>query len=384
MLANLILKSYKALRALLRRSVIIECDLIPHKFDNVPLKKIFNWILVEASILRKPERPWGWPTHLMIEPTTYCNLKCALCPVTEGMERPRGHMDFGLFKRVIDEVGDYAFLLFLWDWGEPFLNPSIYQMISYAKQKGIKVISSTNGHLFAQAEHADKVIQSGLDTLIVAVDGISQETYERYRGGGNLESVLQGIREIVARKRTLKSATPLINFRFIVMRHNEHEIPQLKDLAKSLEVDALTLKTLNPYSNDTYYLKRSAKDKRGNEFLPKDSRYRRFSYSPNGQTPLRVQNNPCKNLWNNPVVHWNGIVCPCTYDYNEQLVFGDLKTNTFKDIWFGVSYRDIRRRFRSGWESINICRDCSLAFEGGNCPFEGIAETFFFDPKAGV
>ena len=90
------------MRALVMRKVEIECDRIPHEFHGVPIK-------VEASILRKPERPWGWPTHLMIEPTNHCNLRCALCPLTSGMSRPRGHMDLSLFKKIIDETGDYVF-----------------------------------------------------------------------------------------------------------------------------------------------------------------------------------------------------------------------------------------------------------------------------------
>lgn len=218
MRGGLILKSCKAIKALVTRRMLIECDRISYQFHNVPLKKMFNWFRVETSIFMKPERPWGRPTHLQIEPITHCNLRCALCPVTKGMDRPAGHMDFNLFKKVIDEVGDYIFLILLWDWGEPFLNPSIYEMISYARHKGIRVVSSTNGHPFTQAEHADKVVRSGLDTLIVAMDGISQETYQRYRQRGDLESVFQGIRTIVARKQVLNSKTPLINLRFIVMK----------------------------------------------------------------------------------------------------------------------------------------------------------------------
>ena len=82
-----------------------------------------------------------------------------------------------------------------------------------------------------------------------------------------------------------------------------------------------------------------------------------------------------------PVIHWNGAVCPCTYDYNEKVIFGDLKSQTFKDIWHGASYRDIRRRFHYDWKNIDICRNCSFAFEGGYCPLEGIAETFFFNSQ---
>ncbi len=99
------------------------------------MRKVLNWLLVETSLSFKPSRPWGLPTHLLIEPTNYCNIRCTLCPVTEGLNRPRGHMNLNIFKKLIDDVGEYVFLILLWDWGEPFLNHQVYEMIHYAKQK---------------------------------------------------------------------------------------------------------------------------------------------------------------------------------------------------------------------------------------------------------
>lgn len=335
---------------------------------------------VETSIYFKPEHPWGWPTHLQIEPTNRCNLRCALCPVTAGMDRPAGYMDLNLYKRIIDEIGEYVFLILLWDWGEPFLNPSIYEMISYAKQKGIKLVSSTNGHLFTKREEAEKLVLSGLDSIIFAVDGISQETYEPYRQGGSLESVLKGVRMVVAQKQALHSKTPFVNFRFIVMKHNEHEIPKLKELARSLEVDALTLKTLNPVNQDPYSENPSER-RMHNEFLPEDLRYRRFKYDSTGQHVIRLRRNPCKQLWNHPVIHWNGTVCMCTYDPKEKYVLGDLNRQSCKEIWNGLPYRNLRRQFRRDWETLPLCRECSYAYKGGNCGREIIAEAFLFNPK---
>jgi radical SAM protein with 4Fe4S-binding SPASM domain len=378
MLEHLMARSYQAIKALATRQVRIECDRIPYDFHNVPLKKLLNWIVVETSIYFKPAHPWGLPTHLQIEPTNRCNLRCALCPVTAGLDRPSGYMDFNLYKKFIDEVGDYVFLILLWDWGEPFLNPSIYEMISYAKQKGIKLVSSTNGHLFKDREQANKLIASGLDSIIFAVDGISQETYEPYRQGGSLESVLQGIRTVVARKRDLKSKTPLINLRFIVMKHNEHEIPRLKELAKSLEVDALTLKTLNPVNQDPYSENPSER-RIHNEFLPEEHHYRRFKYDATGQNVIRLRRNPCKQLWNNPVIHWSGAVCSCTYDPKEKYRLGHLQNDTFKNIWYQAPYRRLRHQFRMDWNQLPLCRECSYAYKGGNCGREIVAEAFFFN-----
>lgn len=378
MLNDMILKITKAVRALATRKIIIECDRIPYEFTNVPFKKIINWLLLEVSIFVKPDRPWGMPTHIMMEPTAHCNLRCVLCPVTEGMDRPKGHMDLDLFKKIIDETGDYLLFVLLWDWGEPFLNPSIHDMIAYAKGKGIKAVSCTNGHPFAMDENAEKVVRSGLDTLVVAMDGTTQETYERYRQGGDLESVLKGVRNIVAWKSTLNSKKPFINLRSIVMKHNEQEIIKIKDMARSLGVDALTFIKLNPYIRDIYSESRAANKKEENGFLPEDSHYKRFKTTEDGNTRIRLKQNPCKHLWNNPAIHWDGTVCPCTYDYNEKFGLGDLKRDTFKNIWFGAPYRKIRRHFRTNWRELNICSECSYGYEGGDLAKNAISDAFFF------
>ena len=382
MLADLISKVGKAVRALATRRVLIECDRIPYRFDHVPLKKILNWIRVEASMGRKPGKPSGWPTHLQVEPTALCNLRCALCHVTEGMDRPTGHMDIDVFKKLIDDIGNYVFLILLWDWGEPLLNPALCEMIAYARQRGIKVVTSTNGHLLAKDDNADRLIESGLDSLIIALDGIRQETYSRYRQGGDVETVLEGVRTIVERKRALGSETPLINLRFLVTTDNEHEIPELKKLAESLGVDALSLKTINPHSDNLYTAEESSHDEDGTEFFPQNVRYRRFDYAADGRTRIRLAKNPCRNLWNAPAIHWNGVVCPCTYDYAEHFVLGDLREDSFRDIWTGDAYANMRNQFRRDWEKLAMCCNCSFAFKGGSCIDESIAEVQFFEKRA--
>ncbi|HEX7407045.1 MAG TPA: radical SAM protein [Candidatus Binatia bacterium] len=379
MRTNFMTLAGQAVGALITRRLRIYADRIPYDFERLPLKKLVNACLVEASVHFKPSHPWGWPTHLMVEPSAHCNLSCTLCPVTTGLDRPQGHMEFQTFKKVLDEVGEYIFTLLLWDWGEPFMNPAIFDMIAYAGQKGIRTISSTNGHLFARQEKADKVIRSGLDTLIFAVDGITQESYEHFRQGGELELALEGIRTVVARKKVLGYKKPFINFRFIVMRHNEHEIPQLEELARSLGVDALTLKTLNPCSQDPY-----AADEEGQkhgDYLPLDRRFWRFKGDAM-DSRIRRKRNPCKHPWYHPSIHWNGVVCSCTYDPREKYPLGDLREKTFREIWSDEPYRRLRRQFREGWNQIPLCRECSYAYEGGDCSRETIAEAFFFPRPA--
>jgi radical SAM protein with 4Fe4S-binding SPASM domain len=373
-------KALTLARAFARRRLTIECDALPYSFQGIPRKKLGNWFCVEASARLRPLVPWGLPTHLQIEPTNTCNLRCELCPVNGQMHRPSGFMDFSLYRRLLGEIGEHVLLILLWDWGEPFMHPSAFDMIALAHEKKIRVVSSTNGHLFADPHKAEDAIRCGLDTLIFAVDGISQETYEKYRHRGDLQKTLQGILTLAERKKALRSATPLINFRFIVMRHNEHEVDRLPAFVRALGVDALTLKTLNPSSDNTYGDKAGGTDKKNNPLLPQNALYRRFVYDEDGN-PVRLKRNPCRNPYNAAAVHWNGTVCPCTYDYDERFVMGDLKRSSFREIWSGPAYRAFRSRLRRDDAENYFCRECSYAFKGGNCIDETVRPAIYLDRK---
>jgi sulfatase maturation enzyme AslB (radical SAM superfamily) len=186
-------KLSKLLYAVARRSISFDLDKVPLRFERLPLKKIFNWVLTESSVLFKPGHPWGFPTIMQVEPTSECNLRCRMCPVSTGLARPSGTMDPGLFRRLVDETGKYLLALMFWDWGEPFLHPDACDMIDYARRAGTKVVCSTNGHLFSAQENARKLIESGLDILVISLDGITQEIYQMYRTRGRLETVLEGV-----------------------------------------------------------------------------------------------------------------------------------------------------------------------------------------------
>jgi radical SAM protein with 4Fe4S-binding SPASM domain len=377
----LLTKVGQAIRALTSRRLTILSDGIPYEFRDLPLRKVANAILTETSVYFKPRRPWGHPTHLMVEPSTLCNLRCSLCPITSGLERPQGNMSLDLFKKILDEVGPWAFTLQLWDWGEPFMNKQIFDMIAYAKGKGVKVITSSNGHLFANPGMAEKLVRSGLDTIIFAIDGVTQKTYEQYRQEGNLETALEGIRQVVAAKKALGAATPTVNFRFIVMAQNEHEIPKVRALAPALGVDVLTFKTLNPNSNDPSRAGVLDPAGPGQAFLPQQVRYHRFKSGRPGSEQggkLRRRNNPCKHLWNSPCFHWNGNVSPCTYDPRDRWVLGNVAQDSFAQVWRGERYAKARISFRRDWNQLPVCGECSYAYEGGSCNCETMAEAVFY------
>jgi MoaA/NifB/PqqE/SkfB family radical SAM enzyme len=378
---RMIRKISQSIAALATRKLAFEIDLIPLRFEGLPRKKITNWLLTESSVVFKPARPWGLPTILQVEPTNRCNLRCGICPVATGLGRPVGDMDLPRFRQLIDELGETLLLVLFWDWGEPFLNPDAYAMIRYARAAGVRVVCSTNGHVFADREHARRVVDSGLDVLVFSVDGITQETYRRVRRQGNLETVLQGIRNVVEEKGRARSSTPLVNFRFIVMKHGESEVPQVRAFASSLGVDVLTLRKFHfvpGTGGDNGEGKNRANLGEQGNLVPHQTEYQFPALPTETGQPLRVERNPCKNLWNCPTVHWDGTVCSCFMDYKEQRALGSLEDRSFRDIWYGEAYRRLRRGFRRKWKEVDLCKECASGFQGGDLWREANAEALFF------
>jgi radical SAM protein with 4Fe4S-binding SPASM domain len=221
-------------------------------------------------------------------------------------------------------------------------------MVEYAHRKKIYTATSTNAH-FLTDTLARKTVESGLDRLIISLDGLDQETYEKYRVGGNLSKVIEGTRNLVRWKKELNSTTPFIIMQFIVFRTNEHQLGEVRKLARELGVDKLELKTAQVYDY-----------KGGNPLIPLNEKYSRYKPLKNGffkiDNPL---NNHCFRMWRGCVITWDGLVVPCCFDKDAEHRLGDLKKQPFRDIWKGKAYDEFRRKLFSAREEIDICRNCT-------------------------
>src|SRR5690348_13793538 len=177
---------------------------------------------------------WGYPVSISFEPTTSCNLRCPECPSgLRAFTRPTGMLQKDFFRQTIDEIHkDLLYLIFYFQ-GEPFLNRDFLEMVKYASQKKIYTATSTNAH-YLNDDVARKTVESGLDRLIISIDGTTQDVYKQYRVGGHLNKVIEGAKNIVKWKKELKSKTPFVFFQFLVVKPNEHQIEEIKQLAKSI------------------------------------------------------------------------------------------------------------------------------------------------------
>jgi len=267
------------------------------------------------------------------------------------MKRVKGNMKLDTFRSVMDKFGKDIFFLLIYHQGEPYINPHFLDFVRLAKENNIYVTTSTNGHYFSD-ENIDATIESGLDSMIISVDGITQESYAKYRVRGKLDKVLDGTKKLMTRKRELGIRTPNVALQFLVMKHNEDEIPQIRKLAKELGVDRLLIKNIEVHSIEEAI-----------EWLPEDKAYRRYDFNGDQLTVKGVDKKSCTRPWLSTLVNWDGEIVPCCFDKNGNYPMGNIvDENQLEDIWRGKRFSDFRKSLLQDRQSIDICSNCNQGF----------------------
>jgi radical SAM protein with 4Fe4S-binding SPASM domain len=300
-----------------------------------------------SRIVRKPI-VWGMPISYSLEPTNHCNLKCPECPSGLGsLTRPLGLLQFEDFKKVIDEIKDTGFYVQLFFQGEPYINKNLPRMIEYAQMNNIYISISTNGH-FINDSSVEYVLANAPDKLIFSVDGLDEESYQNYRIGGTFKQADEGLRAIVNLKKKLSMKKPFIEFQFIVMKQNEHQMNYVLEYGKDVGVDKVAFKTMQISSYENAL-----------KFLPINKRYRRYSVD-NGSYKIKNRiKNHCFALWRTSVITWDGIVVPCCFDKDAEFELGMINGRSFSDVWKSDEYTKFRSKVLGNRKSVSICTNCT-------------------------
>jgi radical SAM protein with 4Fe4S-binding SPASM domain len=321
---------------------------------KLTVKRIWNATKVFAGfqvarLLNKPVQ-WGYPISISFEPTTSCNLRCPECPSgLRAFTRPTGMLEKDFFRSTIDDIHKELLYLIFYFQGEPFLNPDFLEMVQYAASKKIYTATSTNAHYLTDAV-AKRTVESGLDRLIISIDGTTQDVYKQYRVGGNIDKVIEGAKNIVKWKKELNSKTPFIFFQFLVVKPNEHQIEDIKRLAKEVGVDEVRFKTAQvyDYENDP------------NKLIPTINKYSRYKKNEDGTyTAKNKLANHCWKLQHSNVITWDGLVVPCCFDKDATHRLGNLKNQSFKEVWNNDNYKQFRGELMKSRKNIDICANCS-------------------------
>lgn len=325
--------------------------------NNFTLRKSFNLLLakIQWKIL-KNSKVITYPAALTICPGNICNLKCVLCPTGQNdPNRKKGVLSLGLFQKIMQECGPYLWELDLYNWGEPLLNQALFEMVRYAKRFNVRVTISTNLNHFNDSICSDLIL-SGLDEVVVSLDGSSQESVAKYQVGNDFNKVIANIKRLAECRKELNRDTPRITWRFLVNRYNENEIAEAENLRNAVGIDTLKIDKFRCDMGKELLLDNDQKFNNVGSWLPLNESLPSYNYAKRNKSKRRS----CRWLWLKAAINWNGSVSPCCAVWDEKYDFGNIRHNSFKAVWNSAKYQEARKIAAKGIlkPSDNICSIC--------------------------
>jgi len=321
-------------------------------------RKVANLLRVEMEYRLRRTEVKGKPYILIVDPLNVCNLRCPLCPTgVKDLGREQGKMSWETFTRTIDELAPYAYEVNLHNWGESLLHPHIFEMISYIRDRNIATNMSSNFNKVTD-EKIDQLINSGLEYLILSIDGVTQDTYSKYRVRGNIDRVLANAEKLIKRREELGSKTPYIEWQFIVFKHNAHEVERARELAEKMGIDRF--RVIPPGIPFEFEDPESHKRK---WFVPDET-----GGEDTAETFREQMDTSCFYLYRSFTVNPDGGTAPCCVINGEHNDFGDVKADSVKKIWNNDRYLSARSLFRKdGKASVStVCERCELFAKHGH------------------
>ncbi len=278
----------------------------------------------------------GFPKVVLIDTISFCNLKCSMC-VHKKMTRKKGIMKWELLTKIIDEIAENNKNTRVWMvfFGDPFVikraKPSIFDMIRYAKDKGLSdVVLNSNGCLMDE-DAAREVIESGLDSIYFGVDAVKPETYAKLRVGGDYHKTVNNILTLLRLKKEMASDHLEVFVQYVEMDEN---VDEKEDFIKFWTGQGVTTK-----------------------IRPK------ISWASLIDVPNLMLNNedrwPCHWAMQTMSITDTGKVVTCAVDLDARFIAGDVNNQTLKEIWNG-KLKELRQLHSSHRfsELPENCRDC--------------------------
>ena len=320
------------------------CLINIYKFSNF-IKNIFSYLV---SKITKKVHVYGKPSFASFELSSRCNLNCPQCDVGNKLtNRKNNFLEYNEYCKIIDEIGPTMLDAIFYFKGEPLLNKNFTNYISYAKQYNIYTITSTNGQLIDK-NIAFNIVRSGLDKIIISIDGTTQEVYEKYRKGGLLSKSIEAIKFLKEAKTELNSKTPCIEAQFIVFSFNEHQINEFKQLAPIWGANKISIKSAQIHSPNE-----------NSEIIPTINKYSRYHKINNEWKIKKDFSKACFRAWYGMVISADGNILPCCFDKQEKHVYGNIKEDKVENIWKNKKANKFRYTLLNNRQSFNICRNCN-------------------------
>lgn len=283
-----------------------------------------------------------FPLHVDLEATRKCNLRCPMCIRTIKLERgetvEERDMDFKLFKKVVDEGSENGLYSIKLNYlGEPLMNKNLPKMVEYAKKRGIlEVMFNTNGTLLTE-KISRKLIDAGLDRMLLSFDSPIKERYESIRVGAKFDQVIDNFRTLIKLRDEAGLRKPVLRVNMVKMRENVAEVPKLLELWKPIADLIATQDYINP----------QWKDRLGRQVIE-----------------LEIHPNfVCPQIYQRLIVNYNGKIGMCCFDFEAEMGLGNAWDQKIKDVWLGERMQEIRRLHNEGkWQEIPPCARCTMPY----------------------
>ena len=295
------------------------------------------------------------PTFISVEPANICQLRCPECPVglRKNPTNASHYLSMELFENILSQVHATAHTMQFYFQGEPLLNQRLPEMIALARKTGLYTIVSTNANALDK-DTANALIQSGLNRIIVSIDGFSDESYTAYRVGGSLAKALDGLRFLREAKDRYASSI-CIELQVLRLRTNEHEWQWIRSHYKRLGATRLVFKTAQLYDYE-----------HGNPLMPSDERYSRYKKGADGTYHLHRSwarqhwhTHPCFRLWSGCVITTTGDVLPCCYDKTHQYTLGNIQAQSLSAIFQSTKANTLRSKVLKDRKHLpEMCKNC--------------------------
>jgi len=297
---------------------------------------LFHWLR------RSPTVPYA-PLKLHLEPTSHCNLRCIMCPQSMGATKGNGYMEMDLYRKIIGEAEEFVREINLFFRGEPLLHPRIAEMVRIARDAGIAVHINTNATLL-RGKMIDSLLDSGLDKLTVSFDAGEKEAYERMRRGAKFEKTLENTLSFLKAKAGRHSSRPYTTIQVIRFFDPAAARPTVPEQFVRL-FDGLPVDEFDPiWAHGWAGTMKDSSD---------------FQAAPYGHNYY-----PCNWLWKSLAICWNGQAATCCGDFGPAEVFGDLNSQTLREIWNGPQMVRIRTLQREGRLSeLPLCQSCDAPWQ---------------------
>jgi MoaA/NifB/PqqE/SkfB family radical SAM enzyme len=339
--------------------------------DYLTYKKVINYLKYLNDFRKRQIVTSSFPPMITFQASAYCNSNCRLCPVGLGIKGPgKGFLKFEVFSKVINEASEYLTTILFADWGEPFLNSDIFNMIEYAEAKRIITRASSNLLRFENEDDLKKLLDCGLSFLTISLHGVSRETYDAYQPNKNFQATVEKIKTLVSLKKQFKRKKPIIDLAFAITKKNEHELGKMQRFAEELGLTSnIYTASLNLrfYLNDPNAVTRMVSEWAQNRKMDlcKNTEHDKQKINElyeaikkNNQTNLEALDKLhlttrhfCVDPWESLTVNWNGTVSLCCTDYSKY-VMGDINEESIVKIWNNEKYRYVRG-FLLGKSAVN-------------------------------